>query len=371
MKSLKDFKVALITNWDQSCGISTYSKFLVDSMLKTNKNIRIFSEYKTKNDSETSKENYKDIEVVYCWRRRESIKNLKKEIKQFNPDAILVQHEYGIFPTVVHWYNLLTFIQDYPYVVALHSVYEHKDKFLCESPLRNVIVHTEEAKELLIKKGYTNSIEVIHHGCPEMNLDKNWNLYQTEHTVIQYGFGFPYKNFESTIRSIKILIEKYPEIYLTCFFSENKNNINIHDEYYNKLKKIVEELEIDDNVGIVRGFISDEGLAESLKTNKVCVLPYKTHPDHDVRGSSGASKIAMSFGLPLVVGECHLFDDLKSIGVPSSDNPEGIAKIIDRYFSDEKFYNEVIEKQKKFCNDNSWDNISKKYLEYLKKTIQG
>lgn len=363
-------KIAIISNWNQMCGISTYTKFLTDELVKLNPNIKIFSEFKTKESNEITTEVCDNIQIVYCWRRTETIKYLKKEIKEYKPDVIMVQHEYGIFPTVVAWYNLLTFIQDYPYIVTLHSVYEHKDKFLCEAPINNIVVHTRDADNLLTKKGYLRNSIVIPHGCPTPVYEKNWNLYHTPHTVVQYGFAFPYKNFESTIKSIKLLIEKYPKIYLSCYLSESKNNLQLHEEYYKKLQLLVQELDLEENVALIRGYVSDKQLSEILKTNQVCVLPYKTHPDHDVRGSSGAAKIAMAHGIPLVIGKCHLFDDVKEIGIPSEDEPEKIAEYIDKYFSDERFKQNMITREVEYCLSNDWQVSAQRYYKFMLNVIK-
>src|SRR4051812_37417545 len=43
-KPLKELKVAFICNWNDCCGISTYTKFLVDAMRPKVKEIFIFSE---------------------------------------------------------------------------------------------------------------------------------------------------------------------------------------------------------------------------------------------------------------------------------------------------------------------------------------
>ena len=362
-------KLAVICNWNQKCGISTYTKFLITEIQKLVPNVKIFSEYHPNPDLVDDS----GMDVTYCWKRNESIDLLKKEIKRYNPDAIMVQHEYGVFPTVACWYNLLTFLQDYKYLVCLHSVYEHRDKFLCESPLNNIVVHTNEAANLLRKKGYLNRLEMIPHGCPEPTSDRNWNLYGTPHTLMQFGFAFDYKNFEETIRAVHLLKEKdpkYSNVYLTCYLSESEKCGEIHDKYYKRLKELCEELSIEENVALIRGFLSEDQLVEALKTNQICVLPYKTKPEHDVRGSSGASKIAMAHRIPVIVGQCHLFDDVREAGIASAGNAEEIATLADQIFSDWKFKLALINKQVEYCQQNSWAISAQKYVSFINKIIE-
>jgi glycosyltransferase involved in cell wall biosynthesis len=358
----KDIKLAIICNWNQKCGISTYTKFLVEELQKLIPDIKIFSEISPNCQDEKN--------IVYCWKRNESVKRLKKEIKKYDPTIIMVQHEYGIFPTVVFWYNLLSFLQDYKYVVALHSVYEHRDKFLCESPLNNVVVHTEEAAQTLLRKGYNGTFEVIPHGCPTPNEDRNWNSYGTPHTIMQYGFAFEYKNFEDSILATSMLKQKYEKIYLTCYLSESSNCKSLHEKYYKKLKDLVELLGLEENVGLIRGFLTDKQLVEALKTNKICVLPYKTKPEHDVYGSSGAAKIAMAHKIPVIVGDCHLFDDVKAAGLPSAKNAQDIANHCDDIFRDWKIKKAIIDKQIQYCKNNSWEITAQRYYGYIDRIIK-
>ena len=362
----KDTRLAVICNWNQKCGISTYTKFLINELKQLIPNIRIFSEFNPEGQTEQ-----KD-DVVYCWKRNDNIKQLKKEIRKYDPTIIMVQHEYGIFPTVSFWYNILTFLQDYKYFVVLHSIYEHRDKFLCESPLNNVVVHTQEAAQMLHHKGYNNNCVVIPHGCHEPSQDRNWNLYGTPYTIMQYGFAFEYKNFEDSIRATKLLKDKdpkYDKVYLTCYLSESSNCKNIHEAYYQKLKVLVEELGIEENVGLIRGFLTDRQLDEALKTNQICVLPYKTRAEHDVFGSSGAAKVAMSHKIPVIVGNCHLFDDVKAAGLPTVANAQEIADICHSIFEDWKVKKAIIDKQAQFCKDNNWKVTAQRYYDFMQRII--
>jgi hypothetical protein len=161
-KEVKDLKIAFICNWNDSCGISTYSGFLADSLISKVKEFRVFSE---EGENRTDDPPY----VTRCWKRGTSLKNLIDKIKDWAPDFIIIQHEFGIFPKATFFLQFLQGIEDIPYVVTLHSVYEHLDKAVCTAAIKNIVVHTEEGKQVLKKLGNTNEIFVVPHGCVEFD----------------------------------------------------------------------------------------------------------------------------------------------------------------------------------------------------------
>src|SRR5574338_4483 len=132
-------KIAMVGVWDIPCGIATYTSFLVDELRKTNNEVQVFAEH-----NDTDKEG---AGVVRCWKRGESLKELSRRLKDYDPDVIYIQHEYGIFPDAREWTKFISSIQDFNYHVVLHSVYYHKDKTVCEAICKNIIVHTDIAKK--------------------------------------------------------------------------------------------------------------------------------------------------------------------------------------------------------------------------------
>src|SRR5581483_8856536 len=106
-KRIEDLRVAVICNWGDECGIATYSKFLVTEIKKKVKEVHIFSE----NNAEPC--------VIPCWTRGESVQQLLREIRSYNPDFIIIQHEFGIFPKASYFLQLIQGLDQYPYVITL------------------------------------------------------------------------------------------------------------------------------------------------------------------------------------------------------------------------------------------------------------
>lgn len=360
-KQIKDLRVAFVCNWGDDCGIATYSKYLVDAIFPKVKEIKIFAEF-IKN--ERLDESY----VERCWNRGKSTIELLEKITAYNPDLVIVQHEFGIFPKATYFLQFLQGLDKFPYVFTLHSVYEHLDKAVCTSAIKNIIVHTEEGKQILRKTGNNNNVWVIPHGCitiPEEERKELWNIFHTPYAIMQFGFGFNYKGVDTVLDALKLLKsnhgEKYKDVFYCYLCSENPHSANVHNNYVHFLNDKITENGLKDNVAIIRKYQSEQTINQYLRTAKLALFPYRSSPDNVVYGASGATRIAMANGTPCIVGKNHQFDDLNDV-LPRAATAEELAIEIDKIFSDEKYKNTIIQKSLSYCENNKWENIADLYL---------
>ena len=351
---LKDLKIALVGVYKIPCGIATYAEALWSEQMKLVKEARIFSEYADVPD---------EPGVVRCWKRGKPLGELIQAIHDYDPDIVLVQHEFGIFPDARYWLSFMSAMHRYRTVVTLHSVFRHADKTICEAAIPEIVVHTNLAKNVLTKeKKIPGKVHVFPHGCfPPKNPARYWNRYFSDHTIIQFGFGFRYKGWERAIEAVGQLKEKFPDVFFTGIFSESVAGPRAHEEYFQELLQKVEDLKLQDHVGLVRGFQSQEALEAFLRTNHVAIFPYTNHPDHVVFGSTGAARVAMREGIPVVVSNVPLFHDLEGI-CPRVETVEELCQAIETFFDPKKAQAQV-SLQNQFLTDNSWAEVAKRQLE--------
>lgn len=357
------FNVAVIANYSSQCGISTYTSHLLNALRPKVDSIKIFSE-QDPDFTDTS------FDVEYCWKRGASMRPTIESIKKWNPSIVLIQHEFGIFPYAKYFLGMLEELEEIPYMLTLHSVYDgHRDKSVCTSHIKNIVVHTEEAKKCLKKFDNRNRIEVIPHGCLVFdNVERNFNIIGSEYSLMQFGFGFKYKGVDMALEAVKILTKtdpKFKDMFYCYYCSENPHCINANTTYYNELVTKVKNLGIQNNVSIQRGFLGDSQLNEVLRTYKMAIFPYKQDPANIVYGSSGAAKIAMANETPTIASDSHMFDDLETV-VSRPKNAEELAASIDKIFSDGEYRDELIKRQTDYVKNNSWDVVSDRYLKLMK-----
>lgn len=369
-KAIKDLKVAAICNWGDACGIATYSKFLLNQIENKVADLHIFSEIVPENLPN-------EPNVTRCWRRGQPVGTLIEKLNAYNPDFVIIQHEFGIFPKAGYFLQLLQSLDSCPYVLTLHSVYEHLDKAVCTSAIRNIVVHTNEGRDILRKIGNNNKIFVVPHGCVQLPPEERtelWNIFQTPHAIVQFGFGFYYKGVDTALEAVAKLKrenpEKYSEIFYCYLCSENPHSSAIHTNYYNFLMDKVRELDIVDNVAIIRKFQTEQTLNHYLRTAKLALFPYRLDPDNTVYGASGATRIAMANGIPVIAGKNHQFDDLEGV-IPRAGTVDELAAEIDKVFSDEVYRKSIIDRSQKYIGENTWDICADRYLALYEQVLPG
>lgn len=367
-KQASQMKVALVGNWKMRCGISTYSENLWPEIIKHIGDFKLFIE---KNDIITGDIHQmgdkliSDSQVSSCWKRGESPQLLIKELKAYDPDIILIQHEFGLWPNARYWLSMMSQLSDYRVIVIMHSVFHHRDKTIVEAAMSEIVVHLEGAKTVLKQeKGISAKVHVIPHGCYPLNQERLWNFYKSEKTFMQMGFLFRYKGWENSIRATAILKQKYTDVFFTGLCSESPYAKVEHQIYYNELMQLIEDLNVQENVCILRGYQSDAAIDSFLRTNQATIFPYVSHPEHEVFGVSGAARMAMSKGLPVVTSSVNHFSDIDTI---KADTPEQIANELDKLFSDPLLVKQQLEKQQIYVEENSWSNVALYYIKMFEK----
>lgn len=363
----KKLKLAFVGNWKMQCGIATYSESLLPAVARGFGDFKLFIE---RNDNPTGPTNMiGDVvvpaeKVVPCWRRGEPLTQLARAIKEYDPDVVWIQHEFGIWPNAGYWLSLMSQLGSYRTVVTMHSVFHHRDKTIVEAAMPEIIVHLDAARDVLVKeKGITAPVHVLPHGCsPVVDHDRLWNFYKSDRTFMQFGFGFRYKGWERSIRAAAILRDRYPDVFFTGLYSESTFNMVDHQSYYDELMSLVAELGLENNVALIRGYQSDMALDSYMRTNQVVVLPYVSAPGHEVFGVSGAARLAMSKVVPVITTNVNHFSDVPTL---KADTPEEIAAALDQMFSNQLAKKQQVERQLAYLVENTWENVAQRHLKFF------
>lgn len=359
-KTTSGLRIALICNWRDRCGIATYTEYLINALRPKVAAIRIFAEDVPCDRSLDEAEG-----VIRCWKRGESMTPAIQQVLDWQPDLVFVQHEFGIFPKATHFLKMLEMIDPIPYVMTFHSVYEHLDKTVCTAYVRNMIVHSNEAQACLKRLGHSNNVYVIPHGCLVYeNMEELWNIFQNDYTVIQFGFGFAYKGVGMAVDAVKILKDtqpKFKDLFYCYLCSESNHTRTIQERYHREVQQKVKELGLEENVVVLRGYLSEEYLSNFLRTAKLAIFPYKNNPNSIVYGASGAIRKAMACGIPIIASDAHLFDDLEGV-LPRPSDAASLAVEIDRVFSDGEYRQSLKDKNADYIRTNCWDAIAVRHL---------
>src|SRR5271165_5440201 len=75
---IDELKIAFVSNWKMRCGIARYAEMIYPELVKYVHDIKIFAEIGINDGYEEN--------VIRCWERGESIMDLVRAIKEYDPD---------------------------------------------------------------------------------------------------------------------------------------------------------------------------------------------------------------------------------------------------------------------------------------------
>lgn len=324
--------IVFITTYDSSCGIATYTKKLAKELAKEHK-VFILAELDQKafapthyNDPDTGAYIYK------LWKRSNpykaafglsSIINFFRAQKNFKPDAIHIQHEFGIFPYDEAFFTLLQELGEFTSnkVITFHTISRPPDNVGFFSKLENYIVktiaHTGPGLTVLSKTpsefGTLSTFTLIPHGCPSpVTLPRGIKSLPDGVNILCSGFMAPSKGHEELITSFGLA---WPEFinpaYLHIVGLCRDNN------YLNTLKSQIRSFNLESNILIDEGFKTDTEIEEYQNSVDFVLLGgRKTSP----YSASGQLAQALGAQLPVIA---------KDLPIYRSQNSEKVMYFID------------------------------------------
>lgn len=357
----KELRVAIVSQYGINCGIATYTKYLADEMRPLVKDLRILAEDA---DPEDCLDDARD-NVVRCWKREGDYLRILKQAQEFEPDVIFIQHEYGSFSNGAQWNALVGHLSvQWRTIVVLHSVYQHPDKLIFESPCHEIIVHSGSGRDLLKQRGITHApISHVPHGCMDpIHIDVKFSKIESKHAIFQYGFGYEYKGWENAIAIVEILSKRYPDLIYNGVFNVSKFSESFNNQYYDKLMQKVRDKNLEKHFVLHKGFRSEPVLLSYMAQSQVNLFPYWNHPEWRVHGASGAVRLALASGTPTIAGDVPFFSEFKG-HIPVCNTIQEYVDTIVAIFEDPEYRASVVASTQRFIEGRTWKKIAQWYLE--------
>ena len=274
-----------------------------------------------------------------------------RTLGRLNVDAVLLQHEYGIFGGRDGEY-VLSFAQELaePLVVTLHTVLSrptpHQLEVLTElcAEAELVIVMTDTARRLLVECGACapDKIQVVPHGAPSRLTERSFGgtpspasgpYARSDDRFVLSTFGLisPGKGLETVIEALPSMIERHPEIVYVIAGRTHPDVERREGEAYRlMLERRVLELDLSEHVEFDDRFLSIDELSDLLAATDVFVTPYRSVEQI----ASGALTFAIAAGCGIVSTPYWYAEDMLSTGagrlVPF-DDPASLAEAVCGY----------------------------------------
>lgn len=298
-----------------------------------------------------------EVITVVVQDRISTYESAADDIAAAGVDAVLIQHEYGIFggpdgSYVLHLARALT-RRSIPYLVTLHTQLSQPSRgqaatlaALCAGAAR-VTVFTETARRMAIRAGIAagHQLTVVPHGAPEILRSAVRNEIRRDVRELLDGFGddpvlttfglvSAGKGLEDAIEALARVVKSHPTARYVIAGATHPEIVRHEGESYRRgLHRRVRDLGLARNVHFVDAFLTPAELAELLKRTTIFVTPYRS-PEQIC---SGALTFAVAAGCPVVSTSYRYAEDLLGDGAgvlsPCHDIP-ALASNIDRLLGD-------------------------------------
>ena len=375
-------KIAYVSSYPpRECGIATFTKNL---LFATNQ-LGIFRKPQVIaiNEKEAI---YNYDRLVRCQIRRDFQKDYVKAASYINSskvDLVNLQHEFGLFGG--EWGEYInSFLEELqkPVVSTLHTIspsFEPKAQTVLKQIAKHsskIITMTNTATKILMAYNVPRSkIEIIQHGCPDVPfVESNKvkpSLFGLKGKIILSTFGLlsRSKGIQHVIKALPEVVEKYPEIvYLVIGETHPEVRKFEGERYRKKLIKLVDDLDLYENVKFHNRFLRERELIKYLQATDIYITP-SLEPNQI---SSGTLVYAMGAGKAIIATPyLHAQEALaegRGLFCKFRDH-RSITENIIQLLEDEKQKRIMQRTVYNYSRDFTWAVVAKRYAELFRRVI--
>jgi len=310
-------RLAWVSSWQTRCGIAEYSRHLLGAFQRQGAGPELRSvvlcDQRLKAPQIDSLP-FVQVRPAFSIGRRDSMAPLAMTIADEQADLVVIQHQAGLLP----WAGLADLLE-HPalrsrcVVVALHNTAQLQalDAGLrarvssALSGAARVLVHTRRDISLLQDLGIDN-VAWLPHGCVAGPLPSPPRaLSKLDSPLIgSTGFILPHKGLRPLLRAAALLRQIWPRLRVRLVTARYLDPVS--DAELAACQALVHELGLGAQVEWHTAFEPAERVSALLAECDLLVLPYAPTTE----SSSAAARQAIASGVPTLVSDLPVFDDL-------------------------------------------------------------
>jgi glycosyltransferase involved in cell wall biosynthesis len=347
-------RLAIVSTYaPRRCGIATFSEDLRSALAQVAPDLAV-SVYAVDRDRLDHPD---EVDMAIRTDSVDDYRIAARHMSASDVDAVLIQHEYGIFGGADGAHVLILAEEltrlGVPYLVTLHTVLSEPSPgqaatlaALCANAAA-VTVFSPTALRFMAGNGLlTDHPVVVPHGAPEALLNPGRSAVDSpvlarvlaesagRRVVSTFGLIGPGKGIENAIDAIAEVARREPDVRYIVAGATHPEQVRQHGERYRlELQHRVASLGLTDHVRFVDDFLSEADLAALLHRTEVYLTPY--HNREQI--SSGTLTFAIAAGCAIVSTDYHYAKDMVSPemgAVVPVDNAAAIADGLSRLLGD-------------------------------------
>jgi glycosyltransferase involved in cell wall biosynthesis len=380
----------------KKCGIATFSRDLIAGIKLNLPNAKVVVAAAEKaNESYVYGDN---VVAVLKDNSKNSYRQAAAVLNQLNLDAVLLQHEFGLFggkwtkfvhdgvhhvdPTGDNIFALLNCLNA-PTITTMHTVlpYPDPDRKEVTRKIANhstmVVTMSQDSKRILCADYQIeeNKIVVIHHGVPNKvgksrsQILKDLNLNADNFYLVITGLMSPNKGIDLVIKGMPKILQKHPNVQLLVVGQTHPQVLATNDETYRKsLNALAKELGVASHLTFINKYLETEELMEYMSAADIYLTP---HRDPE-QAASGTLAYAVGTGLLTISTPYRYAQELLSrnrgLLVPFED-PDSIVYAVNRLIDDTDLRKKTRKSLLPFVKKMSWPVVGKAYLKIIEDYI--
>ena len=294
-------------------------------------------------------------------------------------DFISVQHEFGLFGGNAGSYlNLFLRRVNAPIITTLHTVLNDPDEHyrqstidICEAS-QNIIVMNERGVGMLqdIYDVPAKKIKLIPHGIPDLPfVDSSYYKHkfgmEGRKTILTFGLLNKDKGIEMVLQALPEIVKVNPKVLYIILGATHPSVVRHDGEAYRfSLKRMVKELNLQENVIFHNRFVGTEELHNFLCAADIYITPYRKKEQL----TSGTLAFAVGTGKAVVSTSYWAAEELLSDGrgkLVNFDRPKEIAQAVIDILEKESHFYALRRKAYDYGRDMIWPAIGKIYWKLL------
>lgn len=365
----------LSTYTPRQCGLATFSSDLARGIRRADPDARV--RVLAIDDDERTQPYPPDVVRTIRRNWRPSYSELAAWINDSDVDALLVQHEFGIFggPEGAWLIDLLDHVRR-PVITTLHTVlqepappYLRRMHEVIERSTRLVALTPSAVDILAHRYGVRReSVETIQHGVP----DRPFVSPEMRHAAIgaegrrvlmTFGLLGPSKGIEDMIDAMAAVVKTHPEaLYIVVGATHPGVLAHAGEAYRLSLIEQVRRLGLENNVRFVDRYMDSNELFEWIEACDIYVTPY---PNRE-QISSGTVAIAVGLGRAAVATKFRYAEDLLADerGLLVEPNaPEELAAAVLSLLDNPALRSELQQRAYAYGRGMTWESVGGRYLD--------
>lgn len=331
-------KVALVGTFaPRKCGIATFTTDIHDKLRAYHPEISV--EVYALEDRAAPLDYGDTVETIAC-DDPAAYEVAARRINESAPDAVWLQHEYGIFggdcgDMVCAFVERLAA----PLILTLHTVLlDPTEKQLAilrhlTSRASRIMVMSRRSRDLLVERHGVPAdiVEVIPHGAPDRPFGRQDEFkaalgHAGRQVMMTFGLLGPGKGIERVIEALPAIAARHPDVLYRIVGATHPNLVAREGEAYReRLVALAEELGVSGHVEWDNRFLETDELLDQLEACDIYVTPYFNLQ----QSTSGTLSYAVAMGKAVVstryVHACELLAEDAGVLI-EPDSSDEIAK---------------------------------------------